>query len=151
MPFLLAGLLLLVLAYFGLKAFARMRPNEAKKWSRAVLGAGAIAVGGVMTLRGLAVLGIPVIGFGMGLIGVAFGLRPKPGGNRGEPGGNAPTSSGAMTRREALEILGLEDGAGEEDIRAAYRAQMKRNHPDMGGSPALARRIQEARDILLRS
>ena len=65
MPFLFAGIVLLVLAYFGLKAFARMNPQEAKKWSRAVLGAGAILVGGLMTLRGLAVLGVPVIGFGM--------------------------------------------------------------------------------------
>lgn len=150
MPFLLAGIVLLVLAYIGLKAFARMKPQEVKKWSRAVLGAGAILVGGLMTLRGLAVLGVPVIGFGMGLIGVAFGLRPKPGGTRGGQGGSAPSAPGMMTRREALEILGLQEGAAEEDIRAAYRAQMKRNHPDTGGSPALARRIQEARDLLLR-
>ena len=122
MPFLLAGLVLLVFAYIGLKAFARMKPQEAKKWSRAVLGGGAILVGCLMTLRGLAVLGVPVIGFGMGLIGVAFGLRPKPGTNRAEQGGGAPMAQGAMTREEALEILGLQEGAQEEDIRAAYRA-----------------------------
>lgn len=146
MPFLLAGIVLIILAWFGLRAFARMPPAQAKKWSRAVLGGGAILVGGLMTLRGLAIIGVPVIGFGMGLIGVAFGLRPKPG--RG--GGGAPRADGPMTRREALEILGLTEGASEEEIRAAYRTQMKRNHPDTGGSPALARRIQEARDLLLR-
>lgn len=145
MPFLLAGLLIVIAGWFGLRAFARMNKQDAAKWSRAVMGAGAIVFGGLLTLRGLAVFGVPLVGVGLGLVGVAFGIRTKPGRGQGRGG---PASS--MTRNEALEILGLQDGAAEEDIRAAYRAQMKRNHPDTGGSPALARRIQEARDLLLR-
>ncbi|HAQ34261.1 MAG: molecular chaperone DnaJ [Maricaulis sp.] len=144
MPFLLAGLVLIIAAWFGLRAFARMTPQQARKWSRVVMGAGAVAFGGLMTLRGLAVFGVPLVGVGLGLLGVAFGVRAKP--RRGSAA-SPPTSS--MSRAEALEILGLSEGVEDDAIRAAYRSQMKRNHPDTGGSPALARRIRDARDVLL--
>jgi hypothetical protein len=40
-------------------------------------------------------------------------------------------------------ILGLNPGAGERDISAAYRAQAKRWHPDRGGGEEAARRMAE--------
>jgi hypothetical protein len=66
---------------------------------------------------------------------------------RAEPAAEAP--SGAMTRAEALEILGLAEGANEEAIRAAHRRLMRGAHPDQGGSAWLAARINAARDLLL--
>ena len=66
---------------------------------------------------------------------------------RAEPA--ADPRSAAMTREEALDILGLAEGADEEAIRAAHRRLMKTAHPDQGGSAWLAARINAARDLLL--
>jgi hypothetical protein len=57
--------------------------------------------------------------------------------------------SGAMTRDEAHEVLGLARGASAEEIIRAHRALMKKFHPDHGGSTALAARVNQAKDVLL--
>jgi hypothetical protein len=56
---------------------------------------------------------------------------------------------GKMTRDEALEVLGLGEGADEAAIRSAHRRLMRAAHPDQGGSDWLASRLNEARDTLL--
>ncbi|MCM5560030.1 DnaJ domain-containing protein [Pleomorphomonas sp. JP5] len=64
-------------------------------------------------------------------------------------GSRRATNPSAMSEQEAYEILGLQQGAGEADIRAAHRRLMKRVHPDQGGSTFLAVRINQAKDRLL--
>ncbi len=54
-----------------------------------------------------------------------------------------------MTRDEALAVLGLEQGATAEQIRAAHRRLIQRMHPDVGGTADLAARINRAKDVLL--
>lgn len=54
-----------------------------------------------------------------------------------------------MTREEALAVLGLAEGASNEEVRAAHRRLIQRVHPDVGGSADLAARINRAKDVLL--
>lgn len=51
---------------------------------------------------------------------------------------------------EARAVLGVGVAADEQEIRAAHRRLMAAVHPDRGGSADLARRINVARDTLLK-
>jgi hypothetical protein len=62
---------------------------------------------------------------------------------------NGRATSSAMTREEALEVLGLTPEATELEIREAHHRLMMKVHPDHGGSSYLAARLNQARDRLL--
>lgn len=51
---------------------------------------------------------------------------------------------------EARAILGVGPDAGADEIRAAHRRLVSALHPDKGGSAELTRRINAARDTLLK-
>jgi len=68
-------------------------------------------------------------------------------------GGAAPKRSGNGRRRmsieEALDVLGLEQAPSAQAIRDAHRRLEQKLDPELGGSPYLMRKIDEARDVLL--
>lgn len=53
-----------------------------------------------------------------------------------------------MTKREASLILGVGQNTQIQKVRDAHRRIMIVNHPDKGGSPYLASKINEAKDIM---
>jgi DnaJ homolog subfamily C member 19 len=58
--------------------------------------------------------------------------------------------SAGMSPGEARALLDLPSHPSTEEIRSAHRRLMSRVHPDVGGSADLARRVNAARDTLLR-
>jgi len=73
-------------------------------------------------------------------------LRPKP---KSAPG-RGPGPATVTDEAEARSILGVERGADAAAIRSAHRRLVASVHPDRGGSTDLTRRVNAARDLLLK-
>merc|ERR1712012_376001 len=55
---------------------------------------------------------------------------------------------GKMTRAEAFRVLGLSSSSPLKVVNAQHKKIMLLNHPDRGGSPYLAAKINEAKDVI---
>lgn len=55
-----------------------------------------------------------------------------------------------MSRKEALDILGLKEGCTAEEVLSAHRRLMQKVHPDHGGNSYLASQLNEARALLMK-
>lgn len=62
----------------------------------------------------------------------------------------ASSAGGAMSKEQALDLLGLSTGATRKEIIAAHQRLIQKVHPDRGGSTALAAQLNQARDVLLK-
>jgi hypothetical protein len=138
-----AGVLFVLLG--GLRAFEKASITSIKS-----LGAWVLALGGITLALMLVLTGRGGIAIGAA---VMFGpliwqqLKAAQAGDR--PTARPRRTSGAMSRAEAYEVLGLKPGATEAQIREAHLRLMRAAHPDHGGSDWLATRINQARDVLL--
>jgi hypothetical protein len=76
--------------------------------------------------------------------------RQRAAGQGGDVGGSGTPSPrpARMSRREALEMLGLDERASRDDVQREYKRLIKRLHPDLGGSTYLTAKLNEARDVL---
>jgi DnaJ-domain-containing protein 1 len=95
----------------------------------------------------LAALGAAVLRRGLPRF-LSGGQQQAPGDTAGERGQRASAHPKRMSRREALLVLGLREGASKDDVLREYRRLMKRLHPDVGGSSYLATKLNEAREVL---
>lgn len=104
----------------------------------------------------VAVLGamVPLMRF---LIGLGFQMLPLLRGRRQAQPHTPPPAAQGMTVAEALATLGLNDKAKPNEpldratVITAHRRLMQKLHPDRGGSDYLAAKINEAKDVLLKS
>jgi hypothetical protein len=78
------------------------------------------------------------------------GWRPADEAQSGSGGGAARRRTGAMSKDEAYEVLGLHKGATREEVVRSHRSLMKKLHPDHGGTTDLAARVNEAKEVLMR-
>lgn len=62
----------------------------------------------------------------------------------------AKLGSSGMSAIDAAKVLEISPDAGVDAIQAAHRRLIAKVHPDTGGSAALAARVNEARDVLLK-
>ncbi len=53
-----------------------------------------------------------------------------------------------MSKREAAMILGIKESANKDKLKEAHRRIMLLNHPDRGGSPYIASKVNEAKEIM---
>ena len=129
--------------WLGVSAYRRSPGVQRGRWR---VGAGLLAVILLAAAGFLSVRGEPLVGLGVAAIAIVMAL-----GARSERGPRPPpkTRSQALTAAEARSLLGLEDGAGPDEVRAAYTRLMRMAHPDKGGTAGLAAQLNAARDRLL--
>ncbi len=67
----------------------------------------------------------------------------------GSKGQHAASQNKVMTRKDAAQILGVDENASPEEVRLAHKKLMQKIHPDRGGTDALAAQINNAKEILI--
>lgn len=156
-------LLLIIIAFYGLRAFQKAPPEKVARLGKilfySLLGIGFLFLAATGHLNGLfALIGL-VIAFAARLLPMLLRYAPYlyrlwldfisvKQQHSGQNGNTIHPKSG-MSKAEAYEVLGLKTGASETEIVAAHRKLMQKIHPDRGGSDYLAAKINLAKKVLL--
>ena len=140
------GIGALALLLLASEAFSRARVATIKAlvaWIAALAGLSLLAL---LLLSGRGADALAALPFLLPLaINWWRGRAPSQAGPQARPAPAGPR----MSRAEALQVLGLQEGATEAEIRAAWLRLMQAAHPDRGGSDWLAAKLNQARDVLL--
>lgn len=155
MLWLILGGLTLFLFLGGLRAFERASVNTVKSLVLWIAALGGISLALLLVLTGREGIALGALAMFGPLIWQRFQAY-RAGATGGQqrqqssrPNQPPPRQGSGMTREEAYQVLGLQPGATEAEIRAAHHRLMRTAHPDSGGSDWLATRVNLARDVLL--
>jgi hypothetical protein len=148
MPYLLF-LLGCALGVYGLyRFFSRANITQRIVFLRSVFCAGALLLCLFLALTGRVGAAMAIAAAGIPLLAQAFARKENP---DFEAAASAPKAgSQQMARKEAFDVLGLKEGASDEDIQKSYKALLKKFHPDHGGNAYMMQKLNEARDVLLK-
>ncbi|MBB3808661.1 DnaJ domain-containing protein [Pseudochelatococcus contaminans] len=158
MIYLLGGAVAVWLLWWLGRNYADADTKQLAGLLRKIGGWAAIAVAALLLFRGRIDIALLLGGAGWWLVqgrrldtylGGRFSVWGKNAERDPHAGPVNRTGQGRMTEEEALEVLGLQPGATEAQIREAHRTLMKRLHPDQGGTNYLASRVNQAKDVLL--
>ncbi len=118
-------------------------------------GTGTLGVAALVAGLFLAVRGDWPLGLGLGAVGIVALLGTRRSAGLGFPFGKGASRPGpsastrtVMSRQDAADILGVAVDADPATVRAAYLKQIRKAHPDAGGTPGLAAQLNRAREVL---
>ncbi|WP_420825544.1 DnaJ domain-containing protein [Terrihabitans soli] len=157
------GVIALLVFLYLTRVYVAADPVRMAQRMRLSFGLGGVIAGVALFVAGRGGFGLPLLVVGIGLLMTWFrrgsvegdeNRGPSARGEdlKGDPGPRShhPARQSAMTEEEAYKVLGLDPGAGADEVRRAHRALMQKLHPDRGGSDWLASRINQAKDVLIR-
>ena len=140
----------LVIAIIGFIYLANHASAHQVRMVLRVIGAAVLAIAITMlALTGRIWLAAMIVAVLLPFVIAHYTGRPDGAGTAQQTTPPEGVHSAGLTRKQALDILGLNEDAGEDDIKRAYRNLMNRTHPDHGGSAWMAERLNAARARLL--
>ena len=146
----LLGILIVALT---VRQLLKSAPTNGKPFLLRVVVILVLLVAAAMAMRGLWPVAMSLLG-GLMVYGrpvlQAFGLwRQLQSMQQKQQQSTPSTNNDTMDVATARQILELEENPSKEDILAAHKRMMAKNHPDKGGSTYLASQINQAKDLLL--